>query len=106
MEKEALKTLEFGRITELLQQEAGSVLGKELAAALLPSSDFEEVQERMLQTAEAARVYQTSSPPLGGIRDIRQLIKKVKLGAILDAAEISDVMNTMYAMRNIKRFFC
>ena len=105
MEKEALKTLEFGRITELLQQEAGSVLGKELAAALLPSSDFEEVQERMLQTAEAARVYQTSSPPLGGIRDIRQLIKKVKLGAILDAAEISDVMNTMYAMRNIKRFF-
>ena len=52
MEKEALKTLEFGRITELLQQEAGSVLGKELAAALLPSSDFEEVQERMLQTAE------------------------------------------------------
>lgn len=105
MEKEALKTLEFSRITELLQQESGSVLGKEMARAVLPSSDFEEVQERMHQTAEAVRVYQTAAPPLGGIRDIRQLIKKVKLGAVLDAAEITDVMNTMYAMRNIKRFF-
>ena len=95
MEKEALKTLEFSRITELLQQESGSVLGKEMARAVLPSSDFEEVQERMHQTAEAVRVYQTAAPPLGGIRDIRQLIKKVKLGAVLDAAEITDVMNTM-----------
>ena len=105
MEKEAIKTLEFSRITELLQRESGSVLGKEMAKGLVPSCDFEEVSERMRQTAEAVQVSQTAAPPLGGIRDIRQLLKKVKLGAVLDAAQITDVMNTMYAMRNIKRFF-
>ena len=41
MEKEAIKTLEFSRITELLQRESGSVLGKEMAKGLVPSCDFE-----------------------------------------------------------------
>ena len=56
MEKEALKTLEYTKITAMLEERAGSVLGKERAAALLPVSDFDEVQERMQQTAEAAAV--------------------------------------------------
>ena len=68
MEKEALKTLEYTKITAMLEERAGSVLGKERAAALLPVSDFDEVQERMQQTAEAAAVYRMTAPPLGGIR--------------------------------------
>lgn len=105
MEKEALKTLEYTKITAMLEERAGSVLGKERAAALLPVSDFDEVQERMQQTAEAAAVYRMTAPPLGGIRDIRPLLKKVKLGAVLDTSEMVDVMSTLYAMRNIKKFF-
>ncbi len=105
MEKEALRTLEYAKITSMLQEQASSVLGKERAAALLPSTDFEEVQERMQQTAEAVAIIRMTAPPLGGIRDIRAFLRKVKLGAVLDTSEIVEVMETLYAMRQIKRFF-
>ena len=105
MEKEALKILEYKKILALLQEEAGSVLGKELAGKLLPTDDFEEAKEWLQQTAEAASVMQTASPPLGGIRDIRSQLKKVNLGAVLDLPEITEIMSTLYAMRNVKRFF-
>ena len=105
MEQEALKTLEYGKIINKLQEHAGSILGKELAASLLPSSDFDEVQERMQQTAEAVRVRTMTAPPLGGIRDIRKFLQKVSLGGVLDLMEFVDIMSTMYAMRNVKKFF-
>lgn len=105
MEAEALKTLEYGKIKEKLRSRAGSILGKELADTLLPSSDFEEVRERVQQTSEAVRINALANPPLGGIRDIRGHLKKVKLGAVLETQEIAEIMSTMYAMRNVKRFF-
>ena len=105
MESEALKTLEFEKITNMLRDRAGSVLGKERADALRPGNELDDVQERMQQTAEAVRIYSTASPPLGGIWDIRTYLKKVRLGAVLEVQEISEIMSTMYAMRNVKRFF-
>ncbi|MBR3457646.1 MAG: endonuclease MutS2, partial [Selenomonadaceae bacterium] len=105
MEKESLKVLEYDKIREMLEERAGSILGKEKARMLLPDSDFSEVEQRMAETEEAVRVYAAAAPPLGGIRDIRPILKKVGMGAVLDTDEIVDVMNTMYAMRNVKRFF-
>ncbi len=105
MEKESLKVLEYDKIREMLEERAGSILGKEKARMLLPDSDFPEVEQRMEETEEAVRVYTAAAPPLGGIRDIRPLLKKVGMGAVLDTDEIVDVMSTMYAMRNVKRFF-
>jgi DNA mismatch repair protein MutS2 len=105
MEKEALKTLEYEKILALLQEDAGSVLGKEMAGSLLPTDDFDEAQEQLQQTAEALTVMQLASPPLGGIRDIRSQIKKVHLGAVLEITDITEVMSTLYAMRNLKQFF-
>ena len=105
MEQEAFQILEYGKIREMLAERAGSRMGKDLAENLLPSSDFETVRERLLETAEAVRVYAVSAPPLGGIRDIRESLKKGKLGAALAAEEILDVISSMYAMRGIKKFF-
>lgn len=105
MEKDVLKVLEYEKIREMLKERAGSLLGKEKAMGLSPSSDFREVEEWMAQTEEAVRIYAATAPPLGGIRDIRPLLKKVGMGAVLETDEIVDVMSTMYAMRNVKRFF-
>ena len=105
MEAEALKTLEYEKITAMLRERAGSILGKEMAGQLCPSSDIDEVRGRMQQTAEAVRIFGSTVPPLGGIRDIRGALRKAKLGAALEIPEIAEVMSTMYAMRNVKRFF-
>jgi DNA mismatch repair protein MutS2 len=105
MNSAVLKTLEYNQIIDLLEKKASSSLGKERAKELCPSSDFEEVERHMRETAEAVHIYTLTMPPLGGIRDIRSLLHKVKIGTVLEIHELVDVMSTMYAMRNVKRFF-
>lgn len=105
MEQESFKVLEYKRILSRLREKAGTTLGKELADGLLPSGDREEVRERMQQTAEAVYVSSMAQPPLGGIKDIRESIKKVGMGAVLAPDELLDILTTMYAMREMKRFF-
>ena len=76
MKQESFKVLEYKRILSRLAEKAGTRLGKELALGLLPVSDSEDVKERLRQTAEAVYVSSTAHPPLGGIKDIRESIKK------------------------------
>ncbi|MBR2214989.1 MAG: endonuclease MutS2 [Selenomonadaceae bacterium] len=105
MEERTLKILEYDKIKILLRDKAGSLWGKDLAMALLPEGDFAAVQENLAETEEAARIISLQNPPLGDIHDIRPLLKKAKLGAEPTAAEILDLLATMYAMGNVKRFF-
>lgn len=105
MEQDSFKVLEYKKILERLQNKAGSILGKELAGGLQPSSDIDEVKERLRETAEAVMVSSMANPPLGGIRDIRELMKKIGIGAVIETSEIMDVLTTMYAMRGVKKFF-
>ena len=94
MEQESFKILEYKRILSRLREKAGTTLGKELAGGLLPSGDREEVRERLQQTAEAVYVSSMAQPPLGGIKDIRESIKKVGLGAVLAPDELLDILTT------------
>lgn len=106
MDRNVLKTLEYNKIIAMLAERASSSLGKEKAAALLPSNEFSEVKEWIAETQEGMQVLQTGvALPLGGIRDIRALLKKAKLGVILDACDLLSVSSTLYAMRKMKRFF-
>ena len=105
MNQSVLKTLEYKKITAMLEDMATSSMGKELAQKLLPSSDLDEVNERISQTAEASDILTTSEPPFGGIHDIRSLLKKAKLGMVIEVHALLDILNTMYAMRNLKKFF-
>ena len=105
MEKDSFKILEYSKIKDMLAERASSRLGRELAEQLQPSSDSSEVEEWLSETAQASLVLETGTPPLGGIRDIRELLKKVRKGAALDLAELQDVQSTLYAMRQVKYFF-
>lgn len=105
MDSAVLRTLEYDKFTALLEAEASSALGKELAAGLSPESEWEEVQAALQETAAACAVCAEAFPPFGGIRDIREFLRKTKIGMVLTEEELVDVMSTMYAMRNIKRFF-
>ncbi len=105
MKQETLQTLEYDKILTLLAAEAGSFLGKERAAALLPSSDFGEVEDWLGETAEARDVLSVSSPPLGAIRDVRAALKQAAMGATLEIEQFSEIVSVLYATREVKRFF-
>lgn len=105
MEKESYKVLDYEKIREMIAARAGSSLGKERARSLQPSTDYAEVEEQLEQTAEAVRIHAVTSPPFGGIRDLRPLLKKIHMGAVLTLEELVDIRSTLYAMRSVKEFF-
>ena len=105
MEKESYKVLEYEKIREMIAARAGSSLGKEHARSLQPSTDYAEVEEQLEQTAEAVRIHAVTSPPFGGIHDLRPLLKKIHMGAVLTLEELVDIRSTLYAMRSVKEFF-
>lgn len=106
MDDSVLNTLEFFKIRELLAARTGSALGKELAEALLPVSDPDLVRKRLDETDEAVRLLSTEpSVPLGGARDIRDVLKRAKIGGILEAFEIQSIGSVLYASRRMRAFF-
>ncbi len=106
MVEAVLHTLEFHKIIELLAQRTTSSLGRELAEALKPVSEVELVQARIDETQEARDIMAAvPNVPLGGIRDIRKVVKRAGLGAVLDPSELLGIASVLYASRRMKHFF-
>lgn len=105
MDERTLRTLEFGKIQELLVARAATVLGKEICTGLTPSTDYLEVQHRQAETSEARRLYQGAHTiPLGGIHDLRVMLQRALRGGMLEPHELLDVADTAASGRRLKRF--
>lgn len=105
MDTESFKVLEYEKITNWLALFASTMRGKELCRSVIPSGDYDEVVHLHQETAEAVQIQQIQSPPFGGIYDLRTLLKKASMGAVLEIDELRTVMSTMGGMRNVKYFF-
>ena len=105
MIQDYFKILEFDKIRLKLSEFATSNFGKELAEKIFPDDDFEIVKKNLSLTTEAVIIFAINSPPFGGIHEIRETLKKISLGSNADAEELLNILSTMYAMRNIKKFF-
>ncbi|GEN35198.1 endonuclease MutS2 [Aneurinibacillus danicus] len=105
MEARTFTTLEFDKIIEQLSTHASSSLGREKVEALIPSTNYEEVQRRQQATYEGSTVLRLrGSVPLGGIRDIRPACKRAAMGGMLNAAELLDIASTLYGGGRLKAF--
>ncbi|MFO7172379.1 MAG: endonuclease MutS2 [Bacillota bacterium] len=105
MDERALRTLEFDKVRERLVEKAATRMGKELCASLLPSTEMLEVRHRLRETSEARALLRSGSPiPLGGIHDLRAVVRRAALGGVLDPAELLDVADTAAACRRLKKF--
>ncbi|MBQ7704451.1 MAG: hypothetical protein IJT73_03350 [Selenomonadaceae bacterium] len=73
---DSFRILEFDKIRAMLKNCATSNFGKELAEKILPSDEVATVQENLSLTTEAVKVFAVAEPPFGGIRDVRETLKK------------------------------
>ena len=106
MDSSVLITLEFDKIRTMLADMTGSALGREAAEALEPVGDATEVEERLAETQEAFDLVAAAlAAPLGGIRDIRELLRRAEMGAVLEPTDLVAVGSTLYAARRVKQFF-
>jgi DNA mismatch repair protein MutS2 len=99
-----LHTLEFDKILTRLASHTAFSASEELARALTPSPDAEEIARRQGETTEArALLDQHPEIGIGGARDARPLTKHARLGAILAPTDLLEIRQTLLAARTLRR---
>lgn len=105
MDTRDLDALEYQKVIEQIQPFASSRLGREKVRQLLPVHALAEVEEWLAATEEGVEVLRLKdSVPLGGIRDIRPLLKRASIGSVLTPSELLDIAGTISSGRRLKRF--
>ncbi|MBI2843930.1 MAG: endonuclease MutS2 [Armatimonadetes bacterium] len=105
MDAQVIRVLEFDKIVNMLAERAACSLGQERAASLVPMTDVDVIRRMQAETSEAKSVLQMHGTiPLGGITDIRPLVHKAELGAMLQPREIADIAQTLSAARRLRSF--
>ena len=98
--------LAFDTIKSQLESFCPSLIAKEMARELAPSTDREQVIESLMEVGEALLSLQTErEQPLGGTRDIRLAASKSKKEMILTHEELWNIFITIGAYRRMHSFF-
>jgi len=104
MNPKSLRILEYPKVLDHLAQYTSFSAGRELALALTPTGDFDEVARRQQETAEAKDwIAAKGDVSLGGARDIRNHIKLATIGAVLPPADLLEVSDTLRAARFLRK---
>ena len=86
MDHHTLELLEFPKIRDLLAGYCGTSLGKELARQVEPGQDLGLIQTALKLVTEMTEALASGfSPPLGGLTDIRLLVRRAAIGCRLSA---------------------
>ena len=89
--RQALDTLEFQQIRDMLAQECAWTQSKRIARAVRPT-DRPRCLGRWGQEREEAReLLEDESPPTGGLRDLRQLVRQADRGAVVEPEDLLHV---------------
>lgn len=103
--EKALRTLEYGKMIERLQQYAGSELGRRLCAELKPQTRFADVLLLQRETSDALkRIFQKGGLSFSGLPDIRGAIKFLEVGSSLLAGELLKISSVLTATLRVKQY--
>lgn len=105
MDKQFYNVLELDKIIEQLKVKASSELGKSIIENLEPFSSYGEVEMALKETTEAQSILiKRGHIPIQGIHNIIDKVKRVDIGATIDAKsllQIADTMRTTRILSNI-----
>ena len=105
MNQKALRTLEYDKIIEKLAEYAASEPAKALCRELTPSADYDEIVKNQAETTDAVtRIRQKGSVSFGGIRDIRDSLKRLDIGSSLSITELLAASPLMTAAARVKAY--
>lgn len=95
-----LDKLSFDRVRAALAERAGTFMGAELARALDPRQD-EAAAERALERVQ--EVVDGGYLALGGIEDVRGLVRRVREGQLLEGSDILSIAYTLDGAATLRR---
>ena len=103
MNEKALRVLEYPKIIEKLVSLAGSVPGKALCRALLPSDDLPEIRRRQQETTDAlSRIYRSGSVSFAGVTDLRGSIRRMEIGSSMSTTELLTLSRLLQTCARVK----
>ncbi len=106
MDDHSLEKLEFDRIRDLLARHAQCNLGKSLALRIRPSKRESQVRAWLDQFVQFERyVGANGLPPFGGIRDVREMVKRAVPPAKLEPEEFAELASTLSGLDALRRYF-
>ncbi len=98
--------LEFERIRQLLARHAHCALGRSLAERLQPSRRVSQVTGWLKQARQFEQwVDQHGIPPFGGIRDMREQVRRAVPPAKLEPEEFADLAATLSGVVVLRNHF-
>lgn len=105
MNEKSLKTLEYEKVKNLLEEEAVSEVGKDMIRALRPSSNPSEVRSWVEDTDEGFRLIITKgNPPLYSIKTIKRELKRASLGGSLSPEGLLKVATVLRGTKAMKKY--
>ncbi|HWL92294.1 MAG TPA: hypothetical protein VNT79_02065, partial [Phycisphaerae bacterium] len=106
MDDHTLEKLEFDRIRQLLARHAQCNLGKSLALRVKPSKRDTQVKTWLDQATQFQKLVEANGlPPFGGIRDVREMVKRAVPPAKLEPEEFGELASTLSGMDTLRRYF-
>jgi len=103
MKEKSKVVLEFNKILDKVANYAETENGKFEVFKLEISSDVERVKYLQKQTAEALSInIEKGSPPLGGIYDVGEYVKRGAVGGIISQRGLLNCADTLRAARLLK----
>ncbi len=105
--EKTLERLEWPRLRERLAALARTPGGRaHCLEGDLFHEDGEAVREALAETAEAAALLGAGADvPLGGIRELGPIFRRLGKGGVLEARELLDLAGTLHAFHATERFF-
>lgn len=105
MNENAIKTLEYDKIKELLGEYALSAGARKHIERLHPSANIRVIEEWIAETTEAGSILEiNSSIPLAAMEDLEEILPKAVKGAILNPSELGAVKDLLEGVRRMRKF--
>ena len=105
MDAHTFDLLEFGKVREIVSGYAASPLGRELARQVEPLLKLDEVRAEIGLVSEMVLSLELEQPPpLGGLHDVRLVVRRASIGTMLSAEQLLEVSETLHCTGAIYRY--
>ncbi len=105
LNEKSLHTLELDRVLERLAEVCVSQSGREMALAIRPTADAEDVRGLLRETSDACHMVELKgTPPLRDIHDIKPSVGRADRGGSLSMAELLRVAGVLRSARSVKAY--
>jgi len=105
MNSKVIKTLEYHKILDILQNYADSAPGKKKCIELLPETDLKTINQNQIETADGlSRLFKKGATSFGNNADLGFSIRSLEVGSTLSQIELLKLARFLENVNRIKSF--